>query len=263
MGLFLDLFFFFAENVGYIFITQPPSDLLCNPHSSNSATGLRLECSIGVLDSTELPVDTSILWYRKVPQSAEPEQLCGSSVTKFMAASLFADKSVGLRSIIEVRASSSRDLVGEYWCQVAKVVADGSTLLSNQSTVLEIRTKDYYRNKELSRCEDDIIFLELITSLQSVEFSSSTSPLTADNAPTCSMDPAQSVPESERNTVDPNSVSGDDSFTLPRMWVYILVPVIATLLILLFLFLLIALVATCFQKRDSKRRLPSSIGRLC
>ena len=254
-----------AENVGYIFITQPPTDLLCNPHSSSSDASLRLECSIGVLESTELPADTSILWYRRAPRSTETEQLCGSSVAKFMAASPFAEKSVGLRSMIEVTASSSKDLIGEYWCQVAKARPDGSTLLSNRSTVLEIRTKDYYnRNKDLSRCEAGTIFLELITSLESVEFSSSiSSPLTADNSP-CPMDPiaTQFSPERSTSTVDPDSVSEDDSFSLPRMWVYILAPVIATLLIFLFLFLLIALVATCFQKRDSRKgRLPSTIGR--
>jgi hypothetical protein len=177
-----------------------------------------------------------------------------------MAASLFAEKSVGLRSIIEIRASSLRDLIGEYWCQVAKAGPNGSTLLSNQSTVLEIYMRTYYRDKDLSRCEADTIFLELSTSLQSVEFSSSiSSPLIADNAP-CPTDQTQSSSESNI-TVDPDSISGEDSFTLSRMWVYILVPVIATLLIFLFLFLLIALVATCFQKRDPKKRLPSTIGR--
>ena len=180
-----------------------------------------------------------------------------------MAASLFAEKSVGLRSIIEIRSSSSNDLIGEYWCQVAKAGPDGSTLLSNQSTVLEIRTRDYYRSKDLSKCEAGTIFLELTTSFQSVEFSSSiSSPLTADNSP-CPMDPiaTQFSPE-PISTVDPDSISGDDSFTLSRMWVYILAPVIATLLIFLFLFLLIALVATCFQKRDPRKgRLPSTIGR--
>ena len=183
-----------------------------------------------------------------------------------MAASLFAEKSVGLRSIIEVTASSSKDLIGEYWCQVAKAGPDGSTLLSNQSTVLEIHAKNYYnRNKDLSRCEAGTIFLELTTSLESVEFSSSIpSPLTADNSP-CPMDPIATQFSPENNTVDPDSsISGDDSFTLSRMWVYILAPVIATLLIFLFLFLLIALVATCFQKRDSRKgRLPSTIGRSC
>lgn len=249
-----------AENVGYIFITQPPSDLLCNPHSSNSDTSLRLECSIGILGSTELPADTSILWYRRAPESTE-EQLCGSSIAKFMAASLLTKKSVGLRSIIEVRASSSRDLIGEYWCQVAKVGPDGSTLLSNQSTVLEIRSRNYYWSEELSKCEAGTIFLELTTSLQSVEFSSS-SQLSTENTP-CPMDATQSIPEPNTVTVDPDSISGDDSFTLPRMWVYILAPVITTLLSFLFLFLLIALVATCFQKRDPKKRLPSTIGRSC
>ena len=178
-----------------------------------------------------------------------------------MAASLFAEKSVGLRSIIEVRASSSRDLIGEYWCQVAKIGPDGSTLLSNQSTVLEIRTRDYYRNKELSKCEAGTIFLELVTSLQSVEFSSS-SLLSTENTP-CPVDTTQSIPELDTVTVDPDIISGDESFTLSRMWVYILAPVIATLLIFLFLFLLIALVATCFQKRDPKKRLPSTIGMSC
>ena len=233
-------------------------DLRCNPHSSNSDTSLRLECSIGILGSTELPADTSILWYRRAPESTE-EQLCGSSVAKFMVASLFVEKSVGLRSTIEVRASSSRDLIGEYWCQVAKVGPDGSTLLSNQSTVFEVRTREYYQNKELSKCEAGTIFLELTTPLQSVEFSSS-SPLSAESTP-CPMDPTRSIPESNTVTVDPDGISGDESFTLSRMWVYILAPVIATLLIFLFLFLLIALVATCFQKRDPKKRLPSTIGR--
>lgn len=198
------------------------------------------------------------MWYRRAPESTE-EQLCGSTVAKFMAASLFADKSVGLRSIIEVRGSSSRDLLGEYWCRVAKIGINGNTLLSNRSTVLEIRTREYYRNKDLSRCEAGTIFLELISSLQSVEFSSS-SPLIS--AP-CPVDPILSSPEC--STVDPDSISGemDDTFSLPRMWVYILAPVIATLLIFLFLFLLIALVVTCFQKRDPKKRLASTIGMLC
>ncbi len=213
-----------------------------------------------MLGSTELPADTSILWYRRTPESIEAEQLCGSRIVKFMAASLFAQKSIGLRSIIEIGASSSRDLIGEYWCQVAKAGPNGSTLLSNQSTILELHTRNYYRNKELSRCEADTIFLELTTSLQSVEFSSSiSSPLTADNSP-CPMDPILSNSVTTV-TVDPDSISGEDSFTLSRMWVYILTPVIATLLIFLFLFLLIALVATCFQKRGPKKRLPSTIGR--
>ena len=247
-----------TENAGYLFITQPPSDLLCNPYSFNSNTSLRLECSIAVLGSTELPADTNILWYRR-PSGSTEEQLYGSTLAKFMAASLFAEKSVGLRSTIEVRGSSSRDILGEYWCQVAKISLDGNTLLSNRSSVLEIRTRDYYRNKDLSKCEAGTIFLELSTSLQSIEFSSS-SPPTAENAP-CPVDP--SLPTQSNPELDTDNISGelDDTFTLSRMWVYILAPVITTLLIFLFLFLLIALIATCFQKRDPKKSLVSTIGK--
>ena len=246
-----------TETAGYLFITQPPSNLQCNPYSSNPS--LKLECSIVLLGRTQLPADTCILWYRRAPDSME-EQLCGSTVATFMVSksSLLSDKSVGLRSIIELRASS-RDLLGKYWCQVAKTDMEGYTLLSNRSSVLEIVGRRYYQ--ELSKCEAGTVFFDITSPLPTVDFSSS-SPIIAEDNP-CLMDSTPPI-TMECNATNANTdAEVDDSFVLSRMWVYILAPVIATLLIFLFLILLTALVATCFQKRDPKKRLAPTIGRSC
>lgn len=187
------------------------------------------------------------MWFRRKPNDEEV-QLCETDIATLMAATPFTGaQSVLLRSVVQLRASQLGDLSGEYWCQVAKTIEGDQTILSNSSSVLSIRSSQYY--KHLDNCKVGSVFLEISFTSPSVEFSSP--PVTTEEF-FCSNSTADGP------SVEPERV--DDSFILPRMWVYILAPVIAAVLILIFLILLIA---TCVQKRGSKRKHPSIIGRSC
>ena len=244
---------YWTADSGYYYITQPPSDLPCDPHSSDSdESSLWLECSIGLINSdSQLPADIQIVWYRSgAPNSTEELQLCENDVRTSMVSSP-ALKS-GLRSVVRIQASSEY-LIGDYWCQITKTNEDGRALLSNRSSVLSVHNSQYYRNQSLPECKPGTIFLDISTFQQSIRFSSSlitqrSSPLT--------------VPHhcSEPTTGTSTDGTNDADFVLPRMWVYILAPVIATVLIIIFVLLLIALVTTCIQKRDTKKRHTPTIG---
>lgn len=200
-------------------------------------------------------MDTRIVWFKRTPNSDVGEQLCESDVATLMAVSPFTSGQTRLlRSIVELKASAKGDLVGEYWCQVVKGVNDNLARLSNRSTVLSIRGNKYYHEKGKANCEAGSIFLVINFPTQNLEFSSTSS------VQLCSLEnPNFTIIANPTESESTEEV--DDSFILSRMWVYILVPVIATMLIFTFLLLFVALITTCIQKRESKKRHLSTIGR--
>lgn len=244
-----------TKHADYIFITQPPTELLCNPHSTASSD-IGLECSISIIGKDQLPVETRIVWFRRTPSNSADEQLCETDISLLIAASPSTSaQSVLLRSTVHLRATLLGDLTGEYWCRVAKTIKIGQTVtvLSNNSSVLSVGNSQYYSDNNLDNCDNGTIFLDISTSHQSVEFSSS-SITTEDFLCASGSNSTDDVPS------EPEEI--DDSFTLSRMWVYILAPIIAVVLIVTFLFLLIALITTCIQKRDPTKKHPSKIGGL-
>ena len=242
------------EHADYVFITQPPTELPCNPHSTDSSD-IGLECSIEIIGKDRLPLDTRIVWFRRTPPIYVNEQLCEADISLLMAAlPSISAQSVRLRSIVRLRATLLGNLTGEYWCQIAKTIRGDRTVLSNNSSVLSINNSQYYSDNGLDYCDNGAIFLEVSTS-QRVDFISSSTTTEEFLCPLSS------------NSTDTPTCSGpegiNDSFILSRMWVYILVPVVAAVLVMVFLFLLIALIKTCIQKRDSMKKNPSKTGGLC
>lgn len=234
-----------TKHADYVFITQPPTELLCNPHTTNDASSdIGLECSIGIIGKDLLPVETRIVWFRRTPSNSAGEQLCETEVSLLMAA--LPAQSVLLRSTVHLRATLLGDLTGEYWCRVAKTIQNGRTALSSNSSVLSISNSQYYRDRNLGSCDNGAIFLDISASHQSVNFSLSAITTEQFRCPLCS-----------------NCTDDVDTITLSRMWVIIIVPVISAVLIMTFLVLLIALITTCIQKRRSTKKHPSTIGGLC
>ena len=200
------------------------------------------------------------MWFKRPLNSDVEEQLCESDVTTLMAVSpLFGSgPTLLIRSIVELVVNDLGDLTGEYWCQVAKTLNKDQTLLSNRSSVLSISNSNYYYEKNLAQCVSGSIFLEINLPIQ-VEFSSISSSVKVCPVDSNSNTTIRAIPTDD-DGVEENT---DDSFLLSRMWVYILVPVIATILIFMFLLLSVALLTTCIRKRDPKKSHLSTIGRSC
>ena len=203
---------------------------------------------------TEVPVDTRIVWFRRT--NGKEDQLCDSEVTTAVAATPLAEKhSVLLRSKLNLRPSLPiGNLTGSYWCQVLKI--DGSAALSNESSVLLIQNSQYYHRRKRPNCTDSSVFLEISLHPEEVTFGSSSS-IAAENY-FC-----PNEPNSECTNSTSGGSEGDGSLALPRMVVYIVAPVIATLVIGAFLFLFIALIIMCVvQKKESRKKHLSTIGKL-